>query len=131
VSYVKPKICVLDLNHISIRIFHQSRPSSATQPYCGAQRLWGVPHTNRLLKAIAGSGFDAKLCADVYNLYVKRNISRGGCIFTWQSFQHRLVDSGNLNTLYWKHAQCTDLYPKNMNDKSPEFLFCMRVNLVK
>jgi hypothetical protein len=91
VSYAKPKICVLHLNHISIRIFHQSRPSSATQPYCGARRLWGVPHTNRLLKAIAGSGFDAVLCADVYNLYVKRNISSGGCIFTW----------GYFNTVSW------------------------------
>jgi hypothetical protein len=67
VSYAKPEKCILDLNHISIRIFHQTRPSSATQPYCGARRLCGEPHKNRLLKAIAGSGFDAILCADVYN----------------------------------------------------------------
>jgi hypothetical protein len=73
------------------------RPSSATQPYSGALRLCGVPRANRLLKAIAGSGFEPVLCADVYNLYVKRNISHGGCIFAWQLFQHRIKDSGNLN----------------------------------
>jgi hypothetical protein len=40
----------------------------------------GVPHMSRQLKAFAGSRFDANLCADVYNLYVKRNISHGECI---------------------------------------------------
>jgi hypothetical protein len=34
-------------------------------------RVLGMPHTSHQLKAFAGSGFDANLCADVYNLYVK------------------------------------------------------------
>jgi hypothetical protein len=42
--------------------------------------ILGVPHTSRLLKAFAGSGFDAELWADVYNLYAKRNISHRECI---------------------------------------------------
>jgi hypothetical protein len=29
-----------------------------------------LPHTSRPPKAIAADGFDANVCADVYNLYV-------------------------------------------------------------
>jgi hypothetical protein len=64
--------------------FSSTVTSSASQPYSGAPRLRGIPRANRLLKAIARSGFDAVLCADVYKLYVKRNISRGGLHSSWQ-----------------------------------------------
>jgi hypothetical protein len=61
-----------DLNHIHL---HPDFSSIETI-VCYTTLLWcpetlGVPHTSHLLKAFAGSGFDANLCADVYNLYVK------------------------------------------------------------
>jgi hypothetical protein len=41
----------------------------------------GLPHTSRQLKAIAGDGFDANVCADVYNLYVIKKYILRMCIF--------------------------------------------------
>jgi hypothetical protein len=41
----------------------------------------GLPHTSRQPKAIAGDGFYANACADVYNLYVTKKYICEACIF--------------------------------------------------
>jgi hypothetical protein len=54
----------------------------------------GLPHTSRQLKAFAGDGFDANVCADVYDLYViKKYILRSVHFPRWQLI-YRSVDSG-------------------------------------
>jgi hypothetical protein len=57
----------------------------------------GLPHTSRPLKAIAGDGFDANVCADVYNFYVTRINLRSVHFPRWQLI-YRSVDSGLLST---------------------------------
>jgi hypothetical protein len=56
----------------------------------------GLPHTSRPLKAIAGDGLDANVCADVYNLYVKYIVKRAlSLLATHLPF----VDSGSSDKL--------------------------------
>jgi hypothetical protein len=61
-------------------------------------KILSLPHTSRQLKAFAGYGFDANVCADVYNLYViKKYISQKVHLPRWQLI-YRLVDSGSFNS---------------------------------
>jgi hypothetical protein len=67
----KPKICILDLNHQLQPDFSSIETTVRHTSLQWSPGVLGVPHSSRQLKAFAGSGFDANLCADVYNLYVK------------------------------------------------------------
>jgi hypothetical protein len=58
-------------SHISIRMFHHSRPSSPTQPYCGARRLWACRIQVVCWRPSPDPDSRLKLCIDVCNLYVK------------------------------------------------------------
>jgi hypothetical protein len=77
----KPSIYILDLNHA----LRQLRPDfETTIRHASLQwslKTLGLPHMSRQPKAIAGDGFDANVCADVYNLHVTKKYICEACIF--------------------------------------------------